>query len=230
MNTLTAIVPFYNEERYLNDSVENLLKIKQIKEILLVDDCSTDNSHGIADNIVKKYNKVKLFTNSTNGGKGSCLKKVSKEIKTTHVIIHDADLEYFPDDIVEMFEKSIDHKNSLILGSRFIGSKERINVYRRTYYANKLMSLFFSIINFYKISDIATCYKLLPASFFSQVVLREKGFSIEIEILSKFLKINKSIVEVPIKYNGRSYEEGKKIKTSDGFQYLLNTLKYKYFN
>ena len=92
------------------------------------------------------------------------------------------------------------------------------------------MSLFFSLFNFYKITDVATCYKLMPASFFTQTTFKEKGFSIEIELLSKFLKINRSIVEVPIRYRGRSYSEGKKIKATDGFRYLINTIKYRFTN
>ena len=92
------------------------------------------------------------------------------------------------------------------------------------------MSLFFSFLNLYKVSDIATCYKLFPNKFFQSIDLNEKGFSIEIEILSKFLKFNRSIIEVPIKYEGRSYSEGKKIKTKDGILYLLNTIKYRLFS
>ena len=114
----------------------------------------------------------------------------------------------------------------MILGSRFIGNKTRKNVYKRTFIANKVMSLFFSIVHFVKITDIATCYKLLPAEFFRQVKIIEKGFSIEVEIVSKFLKHNKSVYEVPISYSGRSYEEGKKIMIIDGFYYLVNTIKY----
>ena len=99
-----------------------------------------------------------------------------------------------------MFEVSKKFPNSMILGSRFIGNKDRKNVYLRTSIANKVMSLFFSIVNFYYISDVATCYKLMPADFYKKITLKEKGFSIEIELLSKFLKLNRSIKEVPIKY------------------------------
>ena len=90
------------------------------------------------------------------------------------------------------------------------------------------MSLFFSFVNFYKVSDVATCYKLFPNRFFQSINIYEKGFSIEIELLSKFLKFNKSIFEVPIKYEGRSYSEGKKIKSQDGILYLINTIKYRF--
>ena len=139
-------------------------------------------------------------------------------------------MEYFPDDIIEMFKLCEENPKSLILGSRFIGNKERKNVYFRTSLANRVMSLFLSLINFYYISDVASCYKLMPTEFFVNENFKEPGFSIEIEILAKFLKFNRSVIEVPIKYEGRSYEEGKKIKTIDGFNYLLSTLRYRFFN
>ena len=145
-------------------------------------------------------------------------------------MFHDADLEYFPKDILEMHKLSLNNQNSMILGSRFIGTKKRSNLYSRTYIANKTMSLFFSFINFYRITDVATCYKLVPTNFLKNTNFKENGFSFEIEILSKFLKYNKSVYEVPISYEGRSYEEGKKIKTIDGFLYLFNTIRYKFFN
>ena len=92
------------------------------------------------------------------------------------------------------------------------------------------MSLFFSIIHIVQITDIATSETLLPAEVCSHVKIIEKGFSIEVEIVSKFLKHNKSVYEVPISYSGRSYEEGKKIKIIDGFYYLVNTIKYRILN
>ena len=90
------------------------------------------------------------------------------------------------------------------------------------------MSIFFSLVNFYWVSDVATCYKLMPSNFLKTISIKERGFSIEIEMLSKFLKYNRNIHEVPISYEGRSYEEGKKIKVSDGIMYILNTLKYRF--
>ena len=129
-----------------------------------------------------------------------------------------------------MYELSKDYPEFLILGTRFKGNKKRKNVYLRTGLANRVMSLFFSLVNFYKVSDVATCYKLMPTEFFQSIPLKEQGFSIEIEILSKFLKTKNKIKEVPIKYEGRTYSEGKKIKISDGFMYLFNTLKYRFFN
>ena len=227
MNSLSVVVPIYNEEQFLEKSVERLIENDIYQNILLIDNNSSDNSYEIAKKLQNKYKKISIYKTDNLAGKGVVISFARKLIETSHIIVHDADLEYFPSDIVEMFDLAKKNPNSLILGSRFIGTKKRKNIYRRTFFANKIMSLFFSIINFYSVSDVATCYKLMPSEFFKNTNFKEKGFSIEIEILSKFIKFNKSIIEVPINYIGRSYDEGKKIKTKDGFKYLFSTVKYR---
>ena len=199
MISLTAVVPIYNEEQFLEQSVERLIEHDIYENILLIDNNSLDSSYEIGKNLQKKYKKISIYKTDDTAGKGVVISYSRKLIETSHIIIHDADLEYFPSDIVGMFDLAKDNPKSLILGSRFIGSKERKNIYKRTFFANKVMSLFFSIVNFYSISDVATCYKLMPSEFFVNTNFKEKGFSIEIELLSKFLKFNKSIIEVPIK-------------------------------
>ena len=230
MDNLTVIIPFYNEEKFIEKSLRRVLKSDIADEILLIDDGSTDNSFKIVSDIAEKISFVRVFKNNINLGKGNALNIARKYINTSHVVIHDADLEYNPEDILKMITKSKLSPNSLILGSRFKGSGKRVNIYKRTYYANKFMSLVFSFIHNFKISDIATCYKLMPSKFFKNLNVRENSFSIEVEILAKFLKYNKSIIEVPISYQGRSYEEGKKIKSIDGVRYILKTFKYKYLD
>ena len=228
MINLTAIVPFYNEENTLRESVERLLNEDIFSEIILSDDNSSDNSLKIAKTLSNDYQHIKFISSDKNLGKGNAINNAVSILNTSHVVIHDADLEYFPKDIVQMYKKALTNQNSLILGSRFIGTKKRENVYLRTYVANRVMSIFFSLVNFYWVSDVATCYKLMPSKFLKNISIKEQGFSIEIEMLSKFLKYNKHIHEVPISYEGRSYEEGKKIKVSDGIMYILNTLKYRF--
>ena len=230
MHNLYVIVPFYNENKFLLDSVNRVLDVGIFDQIILSDDFSNDGSEKIAKKLSEKYEIITYFRSNKNGGKGDALNNVKNFIETSHVVIHDADLEYFPSDIVEMYELSKDYPKFLILGTRFKGNKKRKNVYLRTGLANRVMSLFFSLVNFYKVSDVATCYKLMPTEFFQSIPFKEQGFSIEIEILSKFLKTKNKIKEVPIKYEGRTYSEGKKIKTSDGFMYIFNTLKYRFFN
>ncbi len=229
MDNLGVIVPFYNEKNTLSESIERLLAQNIFSEIILSDDNSNDGSDIIAKQYEDKNENIKYIKSSTNKGKGNALNNAKNHITTKFVVIHDADLEYFPEDLVEMFEKAKLNPQSLIIGSRFIGNKERVNIYRRTFIANKVMSLFFSFVHFCKISDIATCYKMLRTDTFKEIQLYENGFSIEIELVAKFLKKNKSIIEVPIKYEGRSYEEGKKIKPIDGMMYLINTIKYKIY-
>jgi len=230
MKNLAVIIPFYNEKEFLEISVKRVTDLSIFDQVILTDDCSTDGSSLIAENLANINPIIEYTKGKKNSGKGAALNNAKNLISTSHVVIHDADLEYFPDDIIEMFKLVNSNPDTLILGSRFIGNKVRKNVYFRTNLANRVMSLFFSVVNFYYITDVATCYKLMPTTFFKEVTLKEKGFSIEVELLSKFLKTNKSILEVPIKYEGRSYTEGKKIKTSDGFKYLYNTLKYRFFN
>jgi glycosyltransferase involved in cell wall biosynthesis len=228
MYSLTAVMPFYNEEDFLQESFERLHSSGVADKILLVDDSSTDRSKEIAKNIADKYINVSYFLNKSNKGKGSALISIKEHIQTSHMVIHDADLEYDPNDLIKLKKLSIENKNSLILGSRFIGSIERNNLYKSTHAANQFLSLLFSIINSYKITDIATCYKMFPAKFFKNTNFKEKGFSIEIEILAKFLKYNTSVFELPIHYSGRSYSQGKKIHIKDGFYYIFNIFKYRF--
>ena len=227
MKTLTVLVPFFNEERTIVDSLKELDKISISNEIILIDDGSTDSSFELVQDFIADKKKYKTIQSTFNKGKGDALNQSRTHITSEYVVIHDADLEYNPKDLEEMYK--VAEKDKLVLGSRFIGTKKRNNIYLRTFLANKIMSLFFSVVHNKKITDVATCYKMMPADHFKSNNYVEKGFSIEIEIMSKFLKYSKNIKEVPISYNGRSYEDGKKIKTRDGFQYLYNTIKYRLF-
>lgn len=227
LKTLGVIVPFFNEEKYLMESVKRLIDINLLNQIILVDDCSTDNSLKIAFELSKKYKNIEVVKNLSNTGKGGAVSYALKYISTDYVFVHDADLEYFPTDIVEMFALTNYNPDALILGSRTIGNKERKKIYFWTYLGNKLFALLFSLLNNYKVSDIASCYWLLKADVLKKMDLQEKGFAIEVEVLSKFLKLNRSILEVPIKYNARTYENGKKIKLKDGVIIFTKILKYK---
>lgn len=228
--SLGVIVPFFNEEKFLNESIKKLLKLDIIDQIILVDDCSTDISYSIAADISNNNDKVTVTKTTSNEGKGNAVKVGLGFIRTSHVIIHDADLEYFPEDIPEMYENISLEENKLILGSRTIGSKERKNLYFYTYFGNKILTAMFSILNNYKVSDIASCYWMVNVQSLNEIGISEKGFAIEVEVLSKFIKHNIPIIEVPIRYEGRSYEDGKKIKLKDGIKIFLKILKYSKLN
>ena len=228
--TLTAIVPIFNEEKYLLDSVTRLQKTNIFNEIILIDNCSTDTSLAIAQNLKEKDSSILVLQTKNNDGKASAVQLGLNYVKTSHVVIHDADLEYFPDDIVEMFEVAKVNPNDLILGSRVIGNKERKNIYFTTYFGNRILSIMFSFINRYKVSDISTCYQMYSLKNIQKLNLNEKGFGMELEVLSKFIKLGIEIIEVPIKYEGRSYSEGKKIKLSDALNIAFKMIKYSKLN
>ena len=228
--TLTAIVPIFNEEKYLLDSVTRLQKTNIFNEIILIDNCSTDTSLAIAQNLKEKDSSILVLQTKNNDGKASAVQLGLNFVKTSHVVIHDADLEYFPDDIVEMFEVAKVNPNDLILGSRVIGNKERKNIYFTTYFGNRILSIMFSFINRYKVSDISTCYQMYSLKNIQKLNLNEKGFGMDVEVLSKFIKLGIEIIEVPIKYEGRSYSEGKKIKLSDALNIAFKMIKYSKLN
>ena len=228
--SLGVIVPIFNEEKYLEESVGRLLKINAIKQIILVDDNSNDGSFELAKKLEEKNKIIQVLKTTENLGKGNAVKTGIEILDTDYVVVHDADLEYFPEDIAEMFEVSLQNPNNLILGSRTIGEKERNNLYYFTYLGNKIFSYIFSILNSYKVSDIASCYWLLEVEKLKRIDIQEKGFAIEVEVLSKFLKLGHEINEVPIKYDARSYENGKKIKLKDAVQIFIKIIKYCKYN
>lgn len=226
---LSAIVPFYNEEKFLEASVLRLLETNIFEKIILVNDNSTDKSTEIAEMLCQKYEIINLINLKKQNGKGNAIKVALDNIQTTHLIVHDADLEYFPHDIPDMFDIAKTNPSSLILGSRTIGEKVRNNRYKITYFGNKILTYFFSIINYYKVSDIASCYWLIETDILKKLEIKEKGFAIEVEVLSKFLKTDRKIIEVPISYDGRLFSEGKKIKLKDGIKIFIKIIKYSKF-
>src|SRR6056300_291383 len=228
--SISVIVPFFNEENYLEESVNRLIDVGIFKEIILVDNKSTDKSSLIANSFIKSNQNIVLINAFEKSGKGYAVSEGLKYATSTHLIIHDADLEYFPEDISDMFKLTQKYPNDLILGSRVIGDKVRLNKYYYTRFFNRLFSLFFSLINFYKVTDISSCYQINKLNNLIDMELSENGFAIEVEILSKNLRMNNQIIEIPIKYQARSYSEGKKIKVYDAAIIFIKILNYSRLN
>lgn len=224
--TLTAIVPVHNEELFLKESLRRLLEVNIIDKIIVIDDCSTDNSLSILKKLASENNQIEIYQCNSNIGKGGAIKTAFRTLTTDYAIIHDADLEYNPKDIYKLFNKINEDKNNFILGTRFF-EKSGPQIYKRTYFANKFLSFLFSLTYRVKVSDIASCYKLIPSIYLKNTIFKENGFAIEVELLAKFLLNNKNYYEVPITYAARSYEEGKKIKFLDGIKYIYGILKYR---
>lgn len=226
----TVIMPFFNEENTLEIAVTNLVNEDFASEIILVNDGSNDNSYEIASSLQNKYEFIKLIESKENKGKGHALKLGINVASKKFIGVLDADLEYSPNDLKNLF-KEIDINNlDIVCGSRFIGDFKRDNIYVRTYLANKFLSMFFSIIHREKVTDIATCLKVFRKTLFDSIDLKANGFSIEVEILAKTLSKSNNFKEFPISYTARSYEEGKKIKLIDGFRYIYSIIRYFFKN
>ena len=225
-NTIAIIIPFFNEEKTLEKAFNNIYELKFADQIILVNDGSTDNSLNIANDLIRDNTIADLITITKNSGKGNAIQAALKQVGCSVVGVYDADLEYSASDLLALYEKLKEQNLDFILGSRFIGKRERRNIYSRTYFANKFLSLLFSVVHKNKITDIATCLKIFRKKILENVNLEKKDFSIEVELVSKFLKNTNNYCEIPISYAGRTYSEGKKIKFIDGFKYIYAIFKF----
>ncbi len=226
----TVIMPFFNEENTLEIAVTNLVNEDFASEIILVNDGSNDKSYEIASSLQNKHKFIKLIESKENKGKGHALKLGINVASKKFIGVLDADLEYSPNDLKNLFQEIDINNLDIVCGSRFIGDFKRDNIYVRTYLANKFLSMFFSIIHREKVTDIATCLKVFRKTLFDSIDLKANGFSIEVEILAKTLSKSDNFKEFPISYTARSYEEGKKIKLIDGFRYIYSIIRYSFKN
>ena len=199
----TVIMPFFNEENTLEIAVTNLVKEDFASEIILVNDGSNDKSYEIASRLQNKHKFIKLIESKENKGKGHALKLGINVASKKFIGVLDADLEYSPNDLKNLFQEIDINNLDIVCGSRFIGDFKRDNIYVRTYLANKFLSMFFSIIHREKVTDIATCLKVFRKTLFDSIDLKANGFSIEVEILAKTLAKSKNFKEFPISYNSK---------------------------
>ena len=221
---LTVIVPFFNEEITLKKSIIRLNEVTIIKEIFLVDDCSIDRSPKIGKLLEKNINKVRYFKTHKNLGKGGAVMYPLKEVKTSHIVIHDADLEYNPNDIYKIFN-AVTSKELIILGTRFDSrNKNEVKMNLTLEYIEKVSTKLFNKLFNTNLTDIGSGYKLIPTDFLQKSSFAEKGFFFEIELLAKFLKFGGLVYEVPISYNGRSKSEGKKNNSLIMLRFLIKVL------
>lgn len=209
---LSVIVPAFNEEKTIGQILDKLMLVPEIKEIVVVDDCSTDDTSGV---VKKKRNPlVKLVQHKKNAGKGKAIRTGLGEVTGDYVIIQDADSEYDPRDIPLLLEPIKRGRADVVFGSRFFGM--HTNMFYWHYIGNKFLNWVVNILYNSILSDMETGYKLIPTKIFRDLHLRSNDFRIEPEITCKLLKRNVKIIEVPISYVGRTYAEGKKITWRDG--------------
>ena len=227
---LSIIIPVFNEKHTIQKILNKIYNLKNLKkEIIVVNDASSDGTKEILNRNKKKI--TYLIHHKKNLGKGAAIQTAKKFIKGDVVIIQDADLEYDPGDYMKLLNL-ITKGHNVVYGSRVLGknrylSKNFSSVLRIFY--NHMLTLLSNIINNQKLTDAHTCYKMFSSKIFLNIQLKEKDFSFCPEITTKIALINEKIKEVPIKYNGRSYEEGKKINFFDGLKAILTLFKYRFF-
>ncbi|HLD58707.1 MAG TPA: glycosyltransferase family 2 protein [archaeon] len=228
MEKLSIIIPLFNEEKTISLLLEKIRKIKFSveTEIIIVDDGSTDSSLEKAREFAKKNRNVSVF-GKKNSGKGSAVKIGLEKAKGTIIIVQDADLEYNPEEIPKVIAPILDGKADVVFGSRFKGKIIGRQIWSH-YFGNKLLSFATAVLFFHNISDMETCYKAFRRSVIEGMKISSNKFDFEPEITAKILKRKYKILEVPITYNARTFEEGKKIKISDGIIALKTLLKYRF--
>ena len=227
---VSIIIPVYNESKTIERIINKVLEQKKIdKEIIVVDDGSTDGTKDIISQRLE--NKIDfLLVHKFNQGKGSAIHTGLKKVSGDIVLIQDADLEYDPSDYQNLLQPIIEGNNSVVYGSRVLGKKRySFNGFTSTFrvFANHILTIASNIINSQKLTDAHTCYKVFKTDLITKIELNEKGFNFCPEITTKLSNNNVKIIEVPIKYIGREYNEGKKIKFKDGIEALITLIKYK---
>jgi len=216
---LSVVIPTYNEQNTLPAILEKVKRVSLSlqKEIIVVDDGSTDQSWELLSNM----KDVRAFRNETNQGKGVALRKGLTEATGDIVIIQDADLEYDPDDYHRLLEPILGGKADVVFGSRFRGETQRV-LYFWHYMGNSVITFVSNVFTNLNLSDVYTCYKVFTKDVVRHITprLKSKRFSIEAELTARIARGGWRVYEVPINYFGRTYEEGKKIHWWDGIRAL----------
>ncbi len=233
---LSIVIPVFNEERTIVkvlDAVLNVSLISDIeKEIIIVNDCSTDDTlHLIDKYLVDNMDcPINIFSNAKNQGKGASLHLGLEKATGDYIIIQDADLEYDPKEYNLLLKPMVEGFADVVYGSRFIGGNPHRALFFWHTAGNKFLTFVSNVFTNLNLTDIETCYKLFRKEVIAQLKLKEKRFGFEPEVTAKISKIpNIRIYEVGISYYGRSFEEGKKIGWKDGFRALYAIMRYNIF-
>jgi glycosyltransferase involved in cell wall biosynthesis len=234
---LSVVIPVYNEKATIEEILRRVQDTVVRKEIIVVDDCSTDGTRQILEQMAALQGRgekvmasqdggdpitlgdLRIFFQTANQGKGAALRRGFAESTGDIVLVQDADLEYDPRDYPTLLDPIVDGRADVVYGSRFLGGPQRVHYFWH-YVANRVLTLLSDISTNLKLSDMETCYKVFRREVLQGIQVKSDRFGFEPEITAKIAKGKWRIYEVPISYAGRTYEEGKKITWKDGVQAL----------
>ena len=222
---LTVVMPVYNELATVEEVVRRVLALPLRVQLVVVDDCSTD---GTGDLLARLRNELDftLLRQPVNQGKGAALRLGFAHVAGDLVVIQDADLEYSPEELPGLIELICDGRADVVYGSRFLG---RHRVFLFTHYlGNRLLTTLTNVLYNTMLTDMETCYKVMRAEVLRSMTLQSNGFGIEPELTAKIFKRRLRVYEVPISYDGRGYDEGKKIGWRDGVVAVWILIKYRF--
>jgi glycosyltransferase involved in cell wall biosynthesis len=227
--SLSILIPVYNEQRTLARVIANVLQLPQQLEVIAVDDCSSDATPVILEQLALVYPRLRWTRHEKNLGKTAALRTALALSTGDIVIVQDADLEYDPAEISNLIEPIVRGKADVVFGSRFLVRKAARVHYFYHYLANKLFTFCSNLLTNLNLTDVGTGYKAFRGEILRNMSLRSNGFGFDMEVTAKIAKLHCRIYEVPISYDGRTYEEGKKITAMDGVYALWYIFKYNVF-
>ncbi|MFN5982535.1 MAG: glycosyltransferase family 2 protein [Fluviicola sp.] len=237
MQKLSILIPVYNEGKTIDQLLQKVVDLQLYgnvqKEIVVVNDCSKDNTDQAIKSFLTTLNGVDIryFSQEVNKGKGAAIHRAMDEATGDHVVMQDADLELNPEDINALLKEKIDNQRLVVYGSRFLEQKHENTNFIWHIMGNGFLTKMSNLFSGQKLTDMMTCYKMLPTDLMRSLKLKEQRFGFEPEITVKLGKVKgMKIVEVPISYSARTKEEGKKISWKDGMRAIWCIVKYRVRN
>jgi dolichol-phosphate mannosyltransferase len=226
---LSVLIPCYNEERTLARCIEHVLRIADQDlqlQIVIVNDCSTDNSLAVAQDLARQYPVIKIVSHERNRGKGAAVRTAFAHATGDVVGIQDADLEYDPQDLKRMLTPIRDGRADVVFGSRFLTANTHRVLYFWHSVANKTLTLLSNMFTDLNLTDMECCYKVFTQEVARKIVIHEDRFGVEPELVAQVAQLRARVFEMGISYDGRTYEEGKKIGLKDAFRALYCVVRY----
>ena len=222
---LSVVMPAYNEIQTIDEIIRRVLAVPLRIQLIVVDDCSSD---GTRERLVALQRELgfTLLLQERNRGKGAALRRGFAEVQGDLVVIQDADLEYSPEEFPQLIELICQGRADVVYGSRFLG-RHRVFLFSH-YLGNRLLTFITNVLYNTMLTDMETCYKVMRVNVLRSMTLRSNAFDIEPELTAKIFKRGYRVYEVPITYDGRGYDEGKKISWVDGLSALWVLLKYRF--